>query len=94
MATGGAQSIPGVTLHEAYRFEARDGDEPVEGFVCKALPGGLVGKQGSTAPPSASKPKRDAKRSSVQSRRRLQGTRCPASFVVSSSRSTKRGVKR
>jgi hypothetical protein len=38
MAIGGAQSIPGVSLHEAYRFEARDGDKPVEGFVYKALP--------------------------------------------------------
>jgi hypothetical protein len=38
VATGGAQSIPGVTLHEAYRFEAHDGDQRVEGFVYKALP--------------------------------------------------------
>ena len=38
MAIGGPQAIPGVTLHEAYRFAACDGDKLVEGFVYKALP--------------------------------------------------------
>jgi hypothetical protein len=38
MAIGGAQSIPGVTLHEAYRFETGNGDSSVTGFVYKALP--------------------------------------------------------
>jgi hypothetical protein len=38
MATGGAQSIPGVTLHEAYWFETRNDDKRVEGFAYKALP--------------------------------------------------------
>jgi hypothetical protein len=37
MAIGGPQAIPGVTLHEAYRFEAGDGDKRVEGFVYKVL---------------------------------------------------------
>ena len=41
MAIGGAQAVPGVTLHEAYRLEARDGDKRVEGFVDKSLPRGM-----------------------------------------------------
>jgi hypothetical protein len=35
MAVSGAQSIPGVTLHDAYRFDAGDG---IEGTVFKVLP--------------------------------------------------------
>jgi len=38
MATGGAQSIPGVTLHEAYRFESSDGEPAFVGTVFKKLP--------------------------------------------------------
>lgn len=38
MATGGAQSIPGVTLREAYRFESSDGQIAFEGTVFKRLP--------------------------------------------------------
>jgi hypothetical protein len=38
MATGGAQSIPGVTLREAYRFESSDGQIAFEGSVFKRLP--------------------------------------------------------
>lgn len=38
MATGGAQSIPGVTLREAYRFESSDGQNAFEGTVFKRLP--------------------------------------------------------
>ncbi len=38
MATGGAQSIPGVTLREAYRFESTDAENPFEGIVFKKLP--------------------------------------------------------
>jgi hypothetical protein len=38
MAVGGPQSVPGVSFHEAYRFEALAGDKQVEGFVYKALP--------------------------------------------------------
>jgi hypothetical protein len=38
MATGGAQSIPGVTLHEAYRFESSDDQLAFEGTVFKRLP--------------------------------------------------------
>lgn len=39
MATSGAQSIPGVTLHEAYRFESSGGQIAFEGTVFKRLPG-------------------------------------------------------
>ena len=38
MAPGGAQSIPGVTLREAYRFESSDGEKMFEGTVFKKLP--------------------------------------------------------
>ena len=38
MATSGAQSIPGVTLREAYRFESGEGEGRVEGVVFKRLP--------------------------------------------------------
>ncbi len=38
MATSGSQSIPGVTLREAYRFESGDGEYRVEGTVFKKLP--------------------------------------------------------
>ena len=38
MATSGAQSIPGVTLREAYRFESSDGERMFEGTVFKKLP--------------------------------------------------------
>ena len=38
MATGGPQSVPGVTFQEAYRFETLIGDTQVEGFVYKVLP--------------------------------------------------------
>jgi hypothetical protein len=38
MAVGGSQSVPGVTFHEAFSFEALAGDRRVEGFVYKALP--------------------------------------------------------
>ena len=38
MATGGAQSIPGVTLREAYRFESSDGRIAFEGTVFKKVP--------------------------------------------------------
>ena len=37
-ATGGAQSIPGVTLREAYRFESSDDKIAFEGIVFKRLP--------------------------------------------------------
>jgi hypothetical protein len=36
MAVSGAQAIPGVTLHEAYRFETDDGR--VDGIVFKSIP--------------------------------------------------------
>ncbi len=39
MATSGPQSIPGVTLREAYRFESRSGDGVIEGTVFKKPPG-------------------------------------------------------
>jgi len=37
MAVGGAQSVDGVSMHEAYRFQSRpESDLPdLEGFVCK-----------------------------------------------------------
>ena len=40
MARSGAQSIPGVTLRDAYRFESsdRDGEGRFEGTVFKKLP--------------------------------------------------------
>lgn len=38
MTMAGAQSIPGVTLREAYRFESTDSDNPFEGTVFKKLP--------------------------------------------------------
>ena len=38
MATSGAQSIPGVTLHEAYRFQSADRETQFEGTVFKKLP--------------------------------------------------------
>lgn len=38
MARSGPQSIPGVTLHTAYRFESTDSDDPFEGIVFKRLP--------------------------------------------------------
>ena len=38
MAAGGAQSIPGVTLREAYRFESSDAQIAFEGIVFKRLP--------------------------------------------------------
>ena len=38
MATSGAESIPGVTLREAYRFESSDGETMFEGTVFKKLP--------------------------------------------------------
>ena len=38
MATSGPQSIPGVTLREAYRFESRDGDGVIEGTVFNKPP--------------------------------------------------------
>ena len=38
MATGGAQSIPGVTLREAYRFESSDNEVGFAGTVFKKLP--------------------------------------------------------
>ena len=38
MATSGAQSIPGVKLHEAYRFESSDDGPHLEGTVFKKLP--------------------------------------------------------
>ena len=38
MAIGGAQAILGVAPYEAYRFDARDGDKRVEGFVYTSLP--------------------------------------------------------
>ena len=41
MAIGGAQAIPGVNPHEACRFEARDGDKRVKGFVYESLPQGM-----------------------------------------------------
>jgi hypothetical protein len=41
MATSGPQAIPGVTLHEAYRFVSTD-DPPVEGTVFKKLPPRIV----------------------------------------------------
>ena len=40
MTRSGAQSIPGVTLRDAYRFESNDieGGEPFEGIFFKKLP--------------------------------------------------------
>ena len=38
MATGGPQSISGVTLRDAYRFESSDGQAAFEGTVFKKLP--------------------------------------------------------
>lgn len=38
MARSGAQSIPAVTLRDAYRFESTDGDDPFEEIVFKKLP--------------------------------------------------------
>lgn len=38
MARGGPQSIPGITLRDAYRFESTDDDQPFEGVVFKRLP--------------------------------------------------------
>ncbi len=38
MAVSGPQSVPNVTLHEAYRFEGGAGGDSVEGFVYKVLP--------------------------------------------------------
>ena len=38
MATSGAQSIPGVTLRDAYRFESSDSEAAFEGIVFKKLP--------------------------------------------------------
>ena len=38
MARSGPQSIPGVTLRTAYRFESTDVDDPFEGIVFKRLP--------------------------------------------------------
>ena len=38
MATGGAQSIPGVALREAYRFESSDSEVGFAGTVFKKLP--------------------------------------------------------
>jgi hypothetical protein len=38
MATSGAQSIPGVTLRDAYRFESSDTATAFEGIVFKKLP--------------------------------------------------------
>ena len=37
MAVGGAQSVRGVSMHEAYRFETRPGSElpELEGFTYK-----------------------------------------------------------
>lgn len=42
MAHSGPQSIPGVTLQEAYRFAAGEGDGFVEGTVFKSLPRRIV----------------------------------------------------
>lgn len=38
MARSGAQSIPGVTLRDAYRFESTDAEQPFEGVVFKKQP--------------------------------------------------------
>lgn len=38
MARSGAQSIPGVTIRDAYRFESSDKDVVFEGVVFKKLP--------------------------------------------------------
>lgn len=42
MAHSGPQSIPGVTLQEAYRFSTGAGEGLVEGTVFKALPRRIV----------------------------------------------------
>lgn len=38
MATSGAQSIPGVTLRETYRFESVEGEARVEETVSEKMP--------------------------------------------------------
>ena len=38
MARSGAQSIPGVTLRDAYRFESDDAECGFEGVIFKELP--------------------------------------------------------